>query len=198
MELRLTRQTTSLVVMDVQDRLVAAMPDEARSMAVDNVIRLVQGARILDLPTIATEQYPAGLGSTIESVDAALREGNPEGSPIDKLEFNACDDLRFAEAIESASRTQSIDGSDLAPALVLCGMETHICIYQTARALCARGYRLHVPHDATCCRRPADHEVALRLLEHAGAIVTSTETVLFDLLGKAGADDFKAINKLVR
>lgn len=197
MDGRLTRQATTLVVMDVQERLVAAMPDEARSVAVDNVIRLVQGARILDVPTVLTEQYPQGLGTTIEPVSAAIAEGNPALRAIEKLDFDACADTRFVTALANAAegRAQPNDGPR---AVVLCGLETHICIYQTARALVANGYQVHVPFDATCCRNPHNEPVARRLLERAGAIVSITETILFELLGRATGDEFRAINKLVR
>lgn len=180
--------------MDVQDRLVAAMPDEARSIAVDNVIRLVQGARILGLPTVVTEQYPAGLGHTIEPVGHALGEFEASPSLIEKVEFNACQDDAFTSALVAAGGEPGSSGR----AVLLCGMETHICVYQTARALSERGYAVHVPYDATCCRRPENQTIAQALLERVGATVTCTETALFELLGRAGTSEFKAISKLVR
>jgi nicotinamidase-related amidase len=193
MTLALSPDTTTLLVMDVQDRLVAAMPDDARGEAVDNIIRLVQGARILGLRVLVTEQYPTGLGRTIEPVAQAIAEFPQQPPVVEKVEFDACCDGGFLEALDLG------DGADSPRRTVLlCGMETHICVYQTARALVERGHGVHVPVDATCCRRPANHRVAERLLERAGAVLTTTETALFDLLKRAGSEEFKAISKLVR
>lgn len=192
-ELQLSREDTLFVVMDVQERLVAAMPDECRSVAVDNVIRLIQGARILSMPLVITEQYPQGLGHTIDPVAQAIAELAPAPVPIDKVDFDGCVDDRFAASLQEAGK----DGRK-PRSIVLFGMETHICIYQTARALVARGFSVHVPVDACCCRRIENHRIAEQLLVRAGAITTSTETVLFDLLARADSNDFKAINKLVR
>lgn len=197
MDLRLDRATTLFVVMDVQERLVDAMPDECRSVAVDNVIRLISGARILGLPLVVTEQYPQGLGATIAPVAQAVEELHPRPVPVAKVEFDGCSDENFLSALNEAAT-----GADRAPdstrSIVLCGMETHICIYQTARALRERGYAVHVPVDATCCRRIDNHRIAEHLLEKTGSLITSTETVLFDLLHRADSADFKAVNKLIR
>lgn len=193
---RLQIDTTLLVVMDVQDRLFAAMPDEARSATIDNVIRLIQGARILGLPVLHTEQYPQGLGATVAPVAAALSECDPKAAPIAKTEFDACLEGGFADALTSIG-----NGNPDRPNIedvVLCGMETHICIYQTARALVGRDLRVHVPYDATCCRNPEHHRIAQSLLAECGASVTTTETALFELLARAGGEAFRAINKLVR
>jgi hypothetical protein len=112
---------------------------------------------------------------------------------VEKVEFDACCDAAFLDALgigEGAAAAQRT--------IVLCGMETHICVYQTARALQERGHSVHVPVDATCCRRPENRRIAERLLERAGAVLTTTETALFDLLKRAGSEEFKAISKLVR
>lgn len=192
----LTPANSVLIVMDMQERLVSAMPDEVRSASVDNVIRLVQGARILGVPLIVTEQYPAGLGATIEPVNQALAEFPVAPMRIAKVDFNACADPRFLDALDAAWPAAARD-STARRSIVLCGMDTHICVYQTARALAAN-YDVHVPFDATCSRRQDDSRVALRLLERSGVAVTTTETVLFELLGRAGSPEFKTISKLVR
>jgi nicotinamidase-related amidase len=197
MDRGLRPETTTLVVMDVQERLVAAMPDEARSEALDNVIRLVQGARILGMPVVVTEQYPTGLGPTVASVMHALEEfPDPPGS-VAKVEFDACRDPRFTGVLETTWQAR-LKGAEDKPGVVLCGMETHICVYQTARSLVSRGIQVQVPHDAACSRRLDNHRIAQSLIERAGALVTGTETVLFELLGRAGSEEFKAISKLVR
>ena len=197
MDLKLDRKRSMFVIMDVQERLVDAMPDECRSVAVDNIIRLIQGARILNLPLVLTEQYSQGLGPTIESVAHAVEELAIVPRPIDKLDFDGCADDRFLAALEEVNGVRS-QARDTKAAIVLCGMEAHVCIYQTARSLIARGHAVHVPIDATCCRRIDNHRIAEQLLARAGAIITSTETVLFDLLGRGGGSEFKAISNLVR
>lgn len=197
MDLKLDRAHTLFVVMDVQERLVDAMPDECRSVAVDNVIRLIQGARILNLPLVITEQYPQGLGHTIDPVAQAIKELNPTPLPIDKVEFDGCADDRFLAAINEAVHHRE-DTPRVPNTIVLCGMEAHVCIYQTARSLAAHGHTVHVPIDASCCRRIDNHRIAEQLLTRAGAIITNTETVLFDLLSRADNAEFKAISKLVR
>lgn len=193
----LTPQTTTLIVMDVQEKLVAAMAPEVRGAAIDNVIRLVQGARILKVPLLITEQYPHGLGPTIDTVQQAIRELDPVPAIIEKVEFDACREGHFTQAVEVAAGNRTAPGSE-GPSVILCGMETHVCVYQTARTLAARGMQVHVPMDATCCRSSHNHTVAQGLLRDLGATVTSTETILFDLLGRAGHDEFRSISNLVR
>ncbi|MDD9933468.1 MAG: isochorismatase family protein [Myxococcales bacterium] len=191
----LTPERTTLVVMDVQERIVAAMPDEARSEAVDNIIRLVQGARILGLQLMVTEQYPTGLGRTIEPVAHALEEFAERPEVISKVEFDACQNTAFAAALE-ASLSGGKEPGDRS--IVVCGTETHVCVYQTARALLSRGYDVHIPYDAACSRRQDNHRIAQSMLERIGATITCTETVLFELLSEAGTEEFKQISKLVR
>lgn len=193
--LKLNRESTLLVVMDVQERLVPAMPEECRGLAIDNVIRLIQGARVMSIPLLVTEQYPQGLGRTIDPVAQALKELDPAPLPIDKVQFDGCADPQFTAALESAWSTP---GTAQPRNVVLCGMEAHICIYQTARSLVERGYGVHVAMDATCSRRRDNRRIAQGLLTNLGAVVTSTETVLFDLLGQADGDEFRAVIKLVR
>lgn len=200
--LKLDRNRSLIVVMDVQERLVAAMPDEYRGAAIDNVIRLVQGARLLGIPLLFTEQYPQGLGETIEPVAQALKELNPAPSPIQKVEFDGCTDARFMQQLEAMfehpAQASSNGNGHAKNSVLLCGMETHICIYQTARSLVERGYAVHIATDATCSRRMDNHHVAQSLLKQLGAVVTSTEIALFDLLGRGDSADFKALIKLVR
>jgi len=199
--LKLHRESTLIVVMDVQERIVRVMPDECCGLAIDNVIRLIQGARVLRLPVVVTEQYSQGLGRTIEPVSQALEELDPSPLPIDKLQFDGCEDPQFTAEIERSLPPPANDpATEVANrgTVVLCGMETHVCIYQTARSLVEQGYGVHVPLDATCSRRPDHRKIAHGLLDRLGAVVTCTETLLFDLLRRADNDEFRAIVKLVR
>ncbi len=187
--LSLRPSTTALLVIDVQERLVAAMPEEAGASALRRAERLLEGAKLVGLPALVTEQYPKGLGATVSSVRAKAEEAG--ATFLEKLEFDATENEGVRAHLErwrSEGRT----------AIVLAGMEAHICVYQTARGLVARGFSVHVALDAVCSREKANVEVARSLYHYAGAWTSASEVVLFDLVGKAGSDTFKAISKLVR
>jgi nicotinamidase-related amidase len=173
-----------LVVIDVQEKLVAAMPSEAGSRAVAATCTLVRGARRLGVPVLVTEQYPKGLGPT----DPKLRDALETYTAIEKLEFDATANARFDAALRALGRS----------AVVLAGMESHICVYQTARGLARRGVHVHVAADATCARTADNDAIAHELWRRAGAVVTSTEAVLFDWVGRAGTEEFKAVSRLVK
>jgi nicotinamidase-related amidase len=141
---------------------------------------------VLGVPVLASEQYPKGLGPTI----APLREKLDElgVTPISKVDFDACGEPAFALALgRLAPRTA-----------VVVGMESHVCVYQTARELVRRGVDTHVVRDAVASRREENRLAGLSLAERAGAVLTVTETVVFDLVRKAGTDAFKAVSKLVK
>ncbi len=199
-DLKLDADTTTLLVIDVQERLATAMPEQARESAVQNVARLVRAAEILELPVVVSEQYPKGLGPTVPQVQEALAALSRPARVVEKLEFSACESSACARALVEAAG-EPTSGEDVAgatPAIVVTGMEAHVCVYQTARDLVQCGYRVHVATDATCSRSPDNHRVAEQLWARAGAVVSSTETVLFDLLGVAQGDGFKAVSGLVR
>ena len=187
--LTLSPSSTALVVIDVQERLVAAMPEEGAAQTIARAERLISGAKGLALPVLVTEQYPKGLGLTVGSLrDKALDAG---ALFLEKLEFDA--------TANEAVRAQLLRwGAEGRTASVLAGMEAHICVYQTARGLTSLGFAVHVAFDAVCSREKANQDVARSLLHYAGAWVSSSEVVLFDLVGRAGSDTFKVISKLVR
>jgi nicotinamidase-related amidase len=180
---RLLPKETALVVIDVQERLAAAMPKPALDLLVKNVGILLEAAQRLGAHVIATEQYPKGLGPTI----APIKEKLPS-APIDKLCFSAVESDAFARAL---AKTGAKD-------VVLAGMESHVCVFQSARALAAQGLRTWVLRDAVTSRTEDNRQAGLELCRDAGALLTVTETVVFDWLGQAGTDDFRAISKLVR
>lgn len=183
---RLDPRTTLLLVVDVQEKLAAAMPDDARLTLVDNTGILLEVAKLLGVKVVASEQYPKGLGPTVPALAEKLSA--LDVTPMPKLTFDACSDLAIARAI-----------SDFAPrSVIVVGMESHICVFQTARELVKRGYATHVVADAVTSRREENRQLGISLSERAGAIITSTETVAFDLLGRAGTDAFKAVTRLIR
>jgi nicotinamidase-related amidase len=183
---RLDPATTLILVVDVQEKLAAAMPDEAYATLLRNTGILLEAAKELKVPVIASEQYPKGLGPTVPALAERLRALGVE--PMAKLDFDACSDLAIARAISEHDPR----------AVVVAGMESHVCVFQTARELVKRGYATHVVADAVASRRDENRRLGLALSERAGAILTGTETVVFDLLGRAGTDAFKAVSKLVR
>src|SRR5688572_25615361 len=180
---RLDPASTVLLVVDVQEKLASAMPEETLAALVKNTGILLDAAKILGVKVLASEQYPKGLGPTLPAIAGKL-----DAKPMAKMTFDACSDLAIARAL-----------SDLAPhAVVVVGMESHVCVFQTARELVKRGFTTHVVTDAVASRREENRRLGLALCERAGAILTPTETVVFDLLGQAGTEAFKQISKLVR
>lgn len=181
---RLQRDTALLLVIDVQERLLAAMQSEPAREMVRQIGILLDGARALGVPVVATEQYPKGLGPTIPEIAERLGD-----SPrIEKVEFSVCASVPAREAVVQSGRKQ----------VILCGMEAHVCVYQTACDLLREGFSVYIPRDAVLSRRESNREVGLSLAEKAGALVTSTETVLFEMVGSAKDSAFKEISRLVR
>lgn len=170
----LSRERTALVVIDVQQGFSAYETFDQVARACG---RLLAAARILQIPRIVTEQYPKGLGPTVQAV------GLEDEQPIEKTVFSAA----RAEGFDLQGRDQAI----------VCGIEAHVCVSQTVLDLLEAGVRVHVPADAVGSRHPIDYERGLMRLERADASVSTVETVLFELLERAGTPEFKAIQKLV-
>lgn len=183
---RLLPEKTLLLVVDVQERLAAAMPGPTMDRLVANASILLDAARLLGVRVMASEQYPKGLGPMVAAIGAKLSIVG--AAPIEKLHFDACSEPRFALALAT-----------LAPrAVVVVGMEAHVCVFQTARELVRRGYATYVVADAVASRTEENRRLGLAMCERAGAYVAPTETIVFDWLGRAGSDAFKAVSKLVR
>ncbi|HEY0483437.1 MAG TPA: isochorismatase family protein [Kofleriaceae bacterium] len=183
----LSRSRAALLVVDIQDRLLPAMPEDALAAVMRNSVILIQAADQLGLPIVVSQQYPRGLGVTARPIEDAVAAAR-RVHRFDKLEFSAAAAPAFAALAPGLGRDQWI----------VCGMETHVCVYQSARDLAARGWDVHVCADAVCSRTPANREIGLGLLARAGAIVTSTEVCVFDLLGRAGSDEFRALSRVIK
>ena len=183
---RLVPSSTAILVVDVQDKLAAAMPAGALDELVKNAGILLETAEALGVRVIASEQYPKGLGSTVTPLASKLGEMGVK--PIPKMAFDACSELAISRALADSG----------ARSVVVVGMETHVCVFQTARELVKRGYATYVVADAVASRRDENRRIGLSLCERAGAIVTGTEAVAFDLLEHAGTGAFKAVSKLLR
>lgn len=183
---RLVPSATALLVVDLQEKLAAAMPEAMMAEVVKNAGILLETAEALGVRVVASEQYPKGLGPTLTSVASKL--GEMGVTPLSKMAFDACSELTIARALADSGVKN----------VVVIGMEAHVCVFQTARELVKRGYATYVVADAVASRRDENRRIGLSLCERAGAIVTSTETVAFDLLEHAGTGAFKTVSKLVR
>lgn len=183
MQLELIPETTAFLIVDWQERLCAAMPGEVVARHTKNVTHLLTLAGRLDIPVLATEQYPQGLGPTLEPV----RELLPRPA-MAKSAFSAMRDSAVAAAIRDSGRST----------VVVCGMETHICVFQTVRDLARSGVAVQVPADAVISRTRDNWNRGLELLRAAGAVVTTTEAVLFDLLKVGQGEVFKEVSRRIR
>jgi nicotinamidase-related amidase len=175
----LDRDRAVLIVVDVQEAFRPAVRKFDKVAA--NVATLVEGAKALDVPVIVTEQYPRGLGSTVAEVAEHLPEGT---EPIDKVCFSAAE----ADGFDLGGRAQAI----------VCGIESHVCVSQTAHDLMSRGVQVHVVRDAVSSRTDENRDLGLRKMEGSGAVITSVEMALFELLGAAGTPEFKTVQALVK
>lgn len=172
-----------LVVIDVQEKLAPAMDADLYAQLLEHANLLIEGFKALNLPVIATEQYSKGLGHTVTGLERAA-----EQCRIEKMAFSCCGEETFLAALEATGARQ----------VVIVGMETHVCVYQTVLDLLERGYVVHLVRDAVSSRFKSDYENAISTAARAGAVITTTETALFQLVKGAGTDGFKAVSKLVR
>jgi nicotinamidase-related amidase len=172
---------TGLLVIDVQEKLFDKVirPDSVER----DILFMLDVASSVRIPILATEQYPKGLGSTIATVKAKLTGHIP-----DKVSFSCCGNPEVVRYFKQETR----------PKLILIGIETHVCVQQTALDLLSMGFQLFLPVDAVSCRYPLDHHTALRRMEKAGVVLTTVESLAFELVGAAGSPEFKAISKLVQ
>lgn len=186
----LSRRRAALLVVDIQDRLVPAMPADRLGEVTRNTAILITAAAELGLPIVVSQQYPRGLGVTARPIEDALAQAQGVYR-FDKLEFSAAAAPGFAALAASGSGL-------VRDQWIVCGMEAHVCVYQTARDLVARGWMVHVCADAVCSRTEANREIGLGLMARAGAIISSTEASVFDLLGRAGTDEFRALSRVIK
>jgi len=178
---RFTRESGALLLIDFQERLAAAMSPDLLERVLNRTCAAIEGAKALGLPIVATEQYPKGLGPTLK----AVAERVPGFAPVEKLEFNA-----FLPAVKELLQGR--------PNVLIAGMETHVCVFQTVRALTEAGLTPYLAADAVLSRHEDDVRAGLELCRQAGAVMTSVEAALFDALGRAGGPEFKAVSAAVR
>ena len=178
----LTTAHTLLLVIDVQGKL-ADLAWRAETIQ-KNVGTLIDGSKVLGIPMVATEQYPKGLGSTIPSIFEKMDGARV----IEKDSFSCCANYDFEVMLTEMHKTD----------IIVCGIETHVCVYQTVRDLLALGYNVHLVTDAVSSRTEENWKLGVRNCEKLGAKLTGVEMLLFELLRVSGSDQFKAISKLVK
>ena len=177
----LNPQDAVLVVIDIQGKLAGLMHE--REALYDNAAKMIKGAQVLEIPVIWTEQNPDGLGPTILEIAKLMQT-----EPIPKFAFSCCGEAKFMQALRDINRRQ----------VLLTGIETHVCVYQTAVELLADGYEVHVVADAVSSRTFANKRLGLARMKDAGAKITGTEMALFEMLKVAQGDKFKQIIKIVK
>jgi len=179
----INRHQALLLIIDVQEKLVPAMDRALVTSVVDTIQLLQQGAELLGLPLVVTEQYPPGLGHTVPEL-----AGAETSRVIAKTSFGCCGEAAFVDHLKVLSRNQ----------VIVAGMEAHVCVYQTVLGLLERGFEVHLVRDAVGSRRATDMTAGLENAARAGAVLTTAETVLFQLLRDSKAPEFKAVSALVK
>jgi nicotinamidase-related amidase len=180
---KLDTEAAVLVVIDVQERLVTAMPQDVYLRMRDTVNMLVKAAELFGIPVVTTEQYPKGIGHTVAELAEACK-----GGVIEKVSFGCCGEPAFLAAMKGLGRSQ----------VIITGMETHVCVYQTVLGLLEDGYHVHLVRDAVCSRKKVDYVTGVANAGLAGAVVTTAETALFQLLQESTHEQFRAVSKLVK
>lgn len=175
---RLDPERCGLLVVDIQDRMMRVIP--ARDEVVRNAVLLIKAARELGLPIVATTQYVARIGALLPEIVAEL----PEAPVHDKLEFGCFDNGAAAAALKAHRNVDT---------WIACGVETHICMYQTVMGGINAGYGMWLPADAVSSRSAKNYETGLARIREIGGIVANTEMIIYELLGKAGTASFKAL-----
>ncbi len=195
---RLLRARAALLVIDIQERLAPAMPPEVGAQVIKNTATLIAAAARLGVPIVVSQQYPKGLGPIVPELAEALAAAESEhGAAVyrfDKVEFSAA----AAPAFHTLPPAAKIGAKLTREQWIVCGMETHVCVYQTVRDLVGPACAVHVVADAVASRTKANWRLGLELSREAGAMITSTEVCVFDLLGQAGTEEFKALSKLIK
>jgi len=178
----LHKEDAVLLIIDIQERLAVVMKE--RDSVVKNTEHLIELAKMIKMPVVVTEQYPKGLGRTVPELQSVL----PENAPVEKISFDCCRQSGFLEELKAHNKKT----------VIIAGMETHICVLQTCIGLLRTGVNVHLVGDAVCSRTEENRRTGIEFMRDAGAVVTCTETVLFQLLKVAGTEEFKKISQRIK
>lgn len=180
--MRIKKNDTIALVIDIQERLLPHINGHQELLKKTGI--LLEGMKTLEVPVLLTEQYRKGLGATVPEISQHLEPFKP----MEKMTFSCCDDNAFTLALETHAKKN----------VVICGIETHVCVLQTTIDLLEKGYQPVVIGDCTSSRTPADKAIALERMRQEGAIISTYESILFELARVSGTPEFKAISKLVK
>jgi len=178
----LDKSDTILLIIDIQERIALVMKEKDK--IVKNTQHLIELAKMINIPLVVTEQYPKGLGRTVSELQSSI----PGYKPIEKTTFDCCGEPSFLSEIKKFGKKK----------IIVTGMETHVCVLQTTTSLLQAGFVTHVVQDAICSRTRENWQTGLAFMHDAGAVVTCTETVLFQLLRVAGTEEFKKISQRIK
>lgn len=181
--MRILKEETIAVIVDIQEKLFPHIYDNEKLL--NNSLKLISGLQILDIPLIITEQYTKGLGKTLESIINQLQNSY---QPIEKIDFSCYGSDDFSDLIKKHNKKN----------IIVFGIETHVCVLQTTLDLLENGYKPIVIEDCVSSRKLNDKNIAIERMRQEGAIISSLESILFELCRKAGNDTFKSISKLVK
>jgi len=177
----LDRKEAALLVIDIQGKIIKVIDEYQR--VIDNSLKLIRGCRILGIPVYHTEQYPSGLGETVTEIKNEF-----DSEAIQKMTFSCSGaGTLFGDLINSGIRQ-----------VILCGIESHVCVQQTALDLLANGFEVTITADAVSSRKKIDYEIAVDRMRDRGVDISTTEAVLFELMERCGTDEFKMISKLIK
>ncbi|MFQ5649550.1 MAG: hydrolase [bacterium] len=178
----LDKRHSVLLIIDVQKKINAVM--QAGDRVVASAVKLIKACQTLEIPIFITEQYPQGLGPT----EGAILEALGGAVPVQKMTFSCCG----SEELLAQMNQQGVKQ------VIVVGIECHVCVQQTALDLLTRGFQVHVPKDGVSSRKVLDYDTALERMARAGVILTSVESVLFELLEQAGTPEFKTVTRLIK
>lgn len=179
---RIDRANTAAIIIDVQERLYPII-HENEAMT-KNIITLIKGLKALEVPILMTQQYTKGLGTTI----ALIKEALGDHEHIEKMSFSCCGDNGFMDTFEKLGKKN----------VILMGIESHVCVLQTALDLLDKGYTPVIIEDCVSSRKPNDKKIAVKRMRSEGAVISTCESILFELTVVSGTEQFKAISKLVK
>ena len=180
--MRIFSNDTVALVIDIQEKLFPHIDNHKNLLA--NCKTLLSGLNVLNIPIVVTEQYPKGLGSTIKDIRHLVKDFNP----IEKLSFSCCGEKKFLDVLHEHGKRN----------VIICGIETHVCVLQTVMDMIERGYLPVIIEDCISSRKSSDRETAIKRMAREGVIITTYESILFELCEVAGTDQFKQISKLVK
>lgn len=180
----INREDSALLVIDIQERLFAAMKEKAQKNILKNTGILIETANVHDIPIIVSEQYRKGLGPTMEELTEKIKDTEF----LEKIHFDCMKEETLKKTILSMGKNT----------IIIAGMETHVCVFQTALTLLKEGRNVIIASDGVCSRRKHDWKTALSTLSAAGAVICPTETISFMILEKAGTDEFKKLAPLFK